>query len=58
MPPACSGRHDDSCFLAMKIGNANTNKKRGALQNASKKQIGQLQKELADLSFCGRIKLL
>ena len=31
----------------------------GALQNAlRKKQIGQLRKELADLSFCCRIKLL
>ena len=24
MPPACPVRHDDSCFLAVKIGNANT----------------------------------
>ena len=24
MPPACSGRHDDSCFPAVNPGNANT----------------------------------
>ena len=34
--------------------------KKGALQKAQnkKKYIGQLRKELADVSFCGRIKLL
>ena len=53
----CLGNEQTVPHKQSKARKALKTKEKGALQNALKKHIGQLRKGLADVPFCGRIKL-